>query len=575
MLRYLRIPAGAPLRAKARRQAARAMAAAADCRLAQRQTRDRILSLNQDSRFHGPRGLRGGMSTADFRAAIGICTYEDFRAAIDEVRGGDHAAFLGPGNRLLMFALSSGTTDASKYIPITGPFLSDYRRGWQVWGIQALDARPASHVGHFFQIASDFDKFRTPAGVPCGNISGLVQSIQSPVVRTMYSVPPSVMKITDPDAKYYTALRYGVADRNVAVAMTANPSTLVRLAEIVQERSEELIRDLHDGTLAVRDEIPSALWSRYGRSFARRRRRRARQLEAAAKRGGGLRPADFWPRLETLAVWTGGSCAAYLGPLRRVFPGIAIRDHGLSASEGRMTIPVADETPSGVLDVLSHYFEFIPEAEIESSTPTVLEAHELVVGQNYFILMTTPSGLLRYDIHDVVRCTGHHGTPGEGAPMLEFLHKGAYIASITGEKVTESQVVRVVAEALGASTQTVLNFTLCPEWGDPPGYRLLFEESVAAAFGEAVVDGIDRRLKDVNEEYQEKRDTGRLAAIRPLPLPAGTWRKFMADRQSGPGGSAEQYKHPCLQPSLEFLPAFRERYLERPARAREEAPKPT
>ena len=34
-----------------------------------------------------------------------------------------------------------------------------------------------------------------------------------------------------------------------------------------------------------------------------------------------------------------------------------------------MTIPVADNTPSGVLDVVSHYFEFLPEEEAD-------EAHE-------------------------------------------------------------------------------------------------------------------------------------------------------------------------------------------------------
>ena len=556
MLRYLRIPLGAPLRAKARRQAKEALAAAADCRGAQRRTRDRVLGLNQESRFAKARGLRRGMSTVDFRAAIGVSPYEVFADAIDAVKAGDPDALLGRGNPLVMFALSSGTTNVSKFVPITRPFVQDYRRGWQVWGIQTLDARPASHVGHFFQIASNYDRFRTEAGVPCGNISGLVQSMQSPVVRTMYSVPNACMRIADGEAKYYTALKFGLADGNVATAMTANPSTLVLLAETVGRRSEELIRDLHDGTLAVRDKIAGDVWAKYGRLFSRRRRGRARRLAAMAERRGFLSPEDFWPRLQTLAVWTGGSCAAYLDPLRRAFPGVTVRDHGLSASEGRMTIPIDDETPSGVLDVLSHYFEFIPVEEIDSPDPTVLEAHELVEGREYFILLTTPSGLTRYDIHDVVLCTGFHGT----TPLLAFRHKGAYIASVTGEKLTESQVVAAVAEALRGRDHRVLNFTVCPEWGDPPGYRLLHEER-DAAFEPAVLADIDARLVRENEEYAEKRQSGRLAELSALPIPDGTWRKFMAKRQSGPGGSAEQYKHPCLMPSLEFLPEFRREFL--------------
>ncbi len=40
--------------------------------------------------------------------------------------------------------------------------------------------------------------------------------------------------------------------------------------------------------------------------------------------------------------------------------------------EGRMSITLNDETRSAPLDVTSHFFEFIPEAEIEAERPTVL-----------------------------------------------------------------------------------------------------------------------------------------------------------------------------------------------------------
>ena len=46
------------------------------------------------------------------------------------------------------------------------------------------------------------------------------------------------------------------------------------------------------------------------------------------------------------------------------------------------------------------------EAEIDQQQPNVLEAHELEVGKDYYILLTTSAGLYRYDIHDVVRCVG-------------------------------------------------------------------------------------------------------------------------------------------------------------------------
>ena len=104
------------------------------------------------------------------------------------------------------------------------------------------------------------------------------------------------------------------------------------------------------------------------------------RLEAIVDRTGSLLPKDFWPETQLLAIWTGGSAGAYLSTLRNYFGQIPIRDHGLSASEGRMTIPVADASSDGILDVTSHFFEFVPEEEYGRQDALVFEAHELKRG---------------------------------------------------------------------------------------------------------------------------------------------------------------------------------------------------
>ena len=98
-----------------------------------------------------------------------------------------------------------------------------------------------------------------------------------------------------------------------------------------------------------------------------------------------------------------------------------VRDIGLVASEGRMTIPLADGTPSGVLDIQSHYFEFVPEEESDSVRPTVLSADEVEVGCRYFILLTTSYGLYRYNICDLVQVTGFHNAYPETSHSLALL----------------------------------------------------------------------------------------------------------------------------------------------------------
>ena len=88
------------------------------------------------------------------------------------MKAGDHLALCGPANPVRMFALTSGTTGETKFIPITSAFLRDYRRGWSVWGINAFDDHPELHNLKILQLASHYDRLRTAAGLPCGNARG-------------------------------------------------------------------------------------------------------------------------------------------------------------------------------------------------------------------------------------------------------------------------------------------------------------------------------------------------------------------------------------------------------------------
>lgn len=466
------------------------------------------------------------------------------------MKAGRHEALLGPRNRLLMFSLSSGTTSGSKYIPITEPFLKDYRRGWQVWGIGTLDAHPGVNSRQIVQISSDFDRFRTSGGTPCGSISGLVSAMQMRIVRSMYCIPVGVAKIENPVARYYTALRLSIADRGVGMVMTANPGTLIHLARLAEQHRETLIRDISEGTLSAEFDVSHEIRKLLHARTSRRNPGRARELAALRE----FRPQDYWPETQVVAVWTGGTTSAYLPTVRRLYGDVPIRDHGLSASEGRMTIPLEPGTSSGVLDLHSHYFEFIPEREYGTESPTVLQAHELQEGERYYILLTTASGLSRYDICDVVRCTGYLGA----LPTVEFLHKGAHIGSLTGEKITEYQVVSAVRHAIERTDLTVDQFTACPVWGDPPCYALLVEETALpfAAAAETLAEETDRELQRLNCEYADKRETGRLGQLRAAIVPGGSFGRLQRERLKRSGGTEEQYKHPSLIPHLDFWPKF-------------------
>jgi hypothetical protein len=344
-----------------------------------------------------------------------------------------------------------------------------------------------------------------------------------------------------------------MATPRIGIVMTANPSTLVEFARLAHTHRQSLIRDIHDGTLSNEVEVTADLRSALTKSTSRKNPQRARELERLSELNGELRPADFWPDLQLLAVWTGGPVGAYLPRLKEYYGRVAVRDHGLSASEGRITIPFRDGTSAGVLDYVTQYFEFIPEDEHDKPDPTILEAHELIPGRNYFVLLTTSSGFYRYDIHDVVRCVGKEGD----APVLEFLNKGSHFSSITGEKLSEIQAalgVRRGFEELGLELET---FTIAPRWGDPPGYELLVEEGIDREHHQALARAIDRHLGQLNCEYGNRLETGRLRPLAVRELPSGTWSVYRSTKIGRVGGSLEQYKHPCLTCDLEFVAKLR------------------
>src|SRR5262249_37224071 len=159
------------------------------------------------------------------------------------------AALLGRGQRILMFALTSGTTREPKYIPVTPHFLAEYRRGWNAWGLRALLDHPGCFLRRIVQVSSPMNDAVTSAGVPCGAITGLMARTRKPWVRTSSGPPLAIPHTKAPTAKYSTIMRLAVP-RDVAFLIAANPATLLLLARTANDHRESLIRDIRDGTLS-------------------------------------------------------------------------------------------------------------------------------------------------------------------------------------------------------------------------------------------------------------------------------------------------------------------------------------
>ena len=528
-------------RLHARRVLARFLHAAEQATAVQQQVLLDKLARNAASAYGQDHGFAGIRAYEDFARQVPVSTYDDLAPYVKRVMNGDIGAMFGGRQRVLMFAMTSGTTDEPKYVPVTERFLAEYRRGWNAYGVKALTDHPDAFLRPIVQVTSRMDERRAPSGLPCGAITGLMAATQKRIVRRYYVTPPCVGYICDSQARYYTIMRLAMAG-DVGFTITANPATQLRLARAADTNSESVIRDVRDGTLSDRFDVPQDVRVQLAPRL-RPAPARADQLARIAETTGRLLPKDVWD-LGFLANWTAGTMGLYLQDFPEYFGQTPIRDIGLLASEGRASITIEDGTAGGVLEVTGNFYEFIPADERDSGQPVVLRSHELEVGKEYFILLTTSAGFYRYDIGDQVRVTDYVGQ----APVIEFLHRGRHVSSLTGEKLTEQQAVRAFERSCRAVNWHARTFVLAPQWADPPFYRLHVEggAGMAAGLADLLAGEMDRQLRQANIEYAGKQDSGRLGLLQVNILPS----RFFADRETQhfdrQRGRQEQYKHRYL-----------------------------
>jgi hypothetical protein len=219
------------------------------------------------------------------------------------------------------------------------------------------------------------------------------------------------------------------------------------------------------------------------------------------------------------------------------------------ASEGRGATPLVNAGAGGVLNVSSHFFEFVPEEERDSPDKEFLTADQLESNREYYVYFTTSAGLYRYDINDVVRVVDFY----RNTPVIQFVRKGQGMTSITGEKLTESQVTGALVDVVDVHGFDILHFTACVEWSEPPYYAFYAElgESMSSDRARVFAQAMDAAISARNIEYEAKRESQRLGPPVLKRVAPGTYVGLRQKRVSE-GAPEAQVKIPQLSTSMEF-----------------------
>jgi len=463
--------------------------------------RNRATRFGRDHRFDQIRTL------SDYRKHVAIDDYERLRPYIERAKSGGAAELT--EEPVLMFTVTSGSTGEPKLIPVTETSKRSHRELTRFWYHRAFADHPELVNGKFLGIVSPADEGFTAGGIPVGAASGLIFQSSPGWIRNVYATPIEVSRIENFAAKYYVIMRLAL-EQEISFFGTPNPSTILKLVESADQNKEEIIRDIRDGAIGAHWEIKPAIRARLACRL-RKNPERATQLEIFAGDHGALRPSEYWPGLQLIGCWKGGSVGVRLKEFSRWFgDSTPVRDLGYMASEAQMTLPISDSGSAGILDVSANFYEFIPEAEIDCPQPTFLTCEELSESENYYPILTTAAGLYRYDINDVVRVAGFYNR----APMLEFVRKGRDVTSITGEKVHVNQWIEAMAAAQRIADVEVRHFRACAD-----AKKSLYVFSVELPGAGPGTDRLmlllrelDGGLAKLNIEYAQKRASGRLAA---------------------------------------------------------------
>lgn len=442
---------------------------------------------------------------ARYKKNVPVNDYEDLRPYINRHLHGE-GDILFPG-KPKMYATTSGTTSEPKWIPITFKYFTDiYGKMNKLWLHNFIHANSDAFKGGVVSIVGKAIEGAAPDGTVYGSVSGVSFTNCPDFVKVAYTSPAEVFEIKDYKARYYTIMRFGI-EYNSTLLITANPSTIVEMQNNVNEFYDDYVTDIENGTLKADLDIPQSVRDAL-KSRLKPNPERAAQLRKIKAEHDVILPKHYWPDLAVVTTWHCGNTKVYLDKIKDSFPETTCQiEFGYFASECRAGL-VMNGKDDTTLFAHMHHFEFINAEDLENENPEFLSLDQLEMGKRYCMYVTTYSGLYRYNMNDLIEVTGFNGT----IPTIQFIQKVNGIVTLTGEKLHERQFIQAVhdaEESTGLKTRFFIGFADA----ERSGYDFYYEfsdRSVSQLQAEDFTKVVDQRLKEINCEYEAKRNSFRV-----------------------------------------------------------------
>ena len=461
----------------------------------QRQVLAHLVQKAQDTEYGRKHLFSATKSYEDFVRNNPVNTYEELKGDIDRMRQGE-SDVLWPG-RVKWYAKSSGTTnDKSKFIPVSPDGLKrvHYKGGADVVTLY-LRNNPQSRM---------FDG------------KGLILGGSH---APNYNLPGSL--VGDLSAIL-------IENINPLVNMVRVPSKKTALLSDFEIKRDRIAREALNKNVTNISGVPSWMLS---------------VLNRVMEISGKTHLEEVWPNLE---VFFHGGVA--FTPYREQYEKLitSAKMHYMetyNASEGFFGIQ-DDPADKSMLLMLDYdvFYEFQ-----EMGTDNIVPLWGVEAGKNYAMLISTSCGLWRYMLGDTVKFTSTN--------PYKFIISGrtkSFINAFGEELIVDNaeQGLKYACELTGAQ---VLEYTAAPVFMDQNAkcrHQWLIEFSKAPESIEQFADILDRRLQELNSDYEAKRYKDiTLQHLDIIPAREGLFNDWLKAK----GKLGGQHKVPRLSNSREHL----------------------
>jgi hypothetical protein len=221
-------------------------------------------------------------------------------------------------------------------------------------------------------------------------------------------------------------------------------------------------------------------------------------LRKILEKTGKSNLGEVWKNVE-LYIHGGVSFTPYREQFKKIIQSDKMRYlETYNASEGFFALQDSENSDDMLLLMNNGvYYEFI---EAENSRCVSLE--EVVAGKTYSLIITTTSGLWRYQIGDTVLFTSTHPY------KIKIAGRTKHFINAFGEEVMVDNTDMAVAEACRQTGALVADYTVAPiyiEAGKKGGHEWLIEFEKEPADLMQFTHLLDASLKAVNSDYEAKR----------------------------------------------------------------------